>query len=100
MDCWIVFAVSAGQGCQKVIRVPFKSAGFRPKAEVGRGVIVGVGGILVAVLVELGVDSGVSISGAWVGIGSALQAASRIMESPITSKQVGYCGDARLNEVT
>jgi hypothetical protein len=69
--------------------MPFKSAGFRPRDEVGWGVIVGVGGIWVNVLVELGVNSWVTITSVWVGIGSTLQAANRINASKIISKQVG-----------
>ena len=69
---------------------PFKSEGFKPIEEVGRGVTVVVGGIWVLVLVRLGVNSWVSTNSVRVGVGLPLQAANRIMEIESISMKVEY----------
>ena len=78
---------------------PFKSEGFRPREDVGWGVIVAVGGIWVVVLVELGARAWVLVTSILVGVGSTVQAANRINDEENSNKKVEYEAVPLINEV-
>lgn len=101
IDSWIAAPVSPDHGCQKVRVKPFKSDPSTSRAEVGWGVIVAVGVLVIPALVGVGVDSGVSkkTSGVGVGVGWPLQAANSAMERNKIARCMGLAGAIIPNEV-
>jgi len=99
IDSWIAAPVSPDQGCQKVRVKPFKSDLFTSRDEVGWGVIVAVGVLVIPGLVGVGVDSGVSNKTSSVGVGWPLQAANSAMERIKITKCMGLVGVIIPNEV-